>query len=148
MFDSLNFLIIGKKITIEIDEAITNISLYTQSIVNGFLGVLREHRKESRLCSRFQTVLRWHSNIILTRVRPGSTIINDCLKSYHDLGDQFRHLIVSHSIEFVDSTSGACTYIIDGYTYFKMSEIVRQISAIFNQLIKLLINQAQYKFIS
>ncbi|KAF0992343.1 hypothetical protein HZS_3155 [Henneguya salminicola] len=48
-------------------------------------------------------------NINLTHDRPGSTIITDYFKSYHNIRDNFQHLTVKYLVEFVDSTYGACT---------------------------------------
>lgn len=48
--------------------------------------------------------------IIKNWILPGTTIMSDCWKAYDCLTDEgYMHQKVNHSIEFVDSQSGACT---------------------------------------
>ena len=48
--------------------------------------------------------------IIRERVEPGTTVISDMWKAYRELNEAgFEHLTVNHSLEFVDSITGAHT---------------------------------------
>ena len=48
--------------------------------------------------------------IIKDKIRPGTTIISDCWKSYNTLGDEgFTHLSVNHSLTFKDPVTDAHT---------------------------------------
>lgn len=48
--------------------------------------------------------------IIKKHILPGTTIMSDCWRPYDVLGQEgYNHLKVNHSIEYVDSTTGACT---------------------------------------
>lgn len=52
--------------------------------------------------------------IIKKHVRPGTTIISDCWKSYSQLQEEgYNHLTVNHSIEFVNKDTGAHTNTIE-----------------------------------
>ncbi|KII67026.1 hypothetical protein RF11_06522 [Thelohanellus kitauei] len=53
-------------------------------------------------------------SIISTHVLPGSTIITDCFRSYHNLGHLYNHLTVNHSETFRDPITGACTNTVEG----------------------------------
>ena len=49
-------------------------------------------------------------SVIKQKILPGTTIISDCWKSYHCLGDKgYKHLTVNHSITFKDKVTGAHT---------------------------------------
>ncbi|XP_031351794.1 uncharacterized protein LOC116177070 isoform X2 [Photinus pyralis] len=49
-------------------------------------------------------------NLIRDHIRPGTTIVSDCWRSYQCLGTEgFRHLTVNHSLTFVDPDTGAHT---------------------------------------
>ncbi|XP_031346116.1 uncharacterized protein LOC116172974 [Photinus pyralis] len=48
--------------------------------------------------------------LIREHIRPGTTIISDCLRFYQCLGTEgFRHLTVNHNLTFVDPDTGAHT---------------------------------------
>ena len=66
---------------------------------NEFFMVPVENRKQSTLLK-----------IIKERIRPGTTIISDCWKSYDCLKNKgFTHLQVNHSLTFKDPITGAHT---------------------------------------
>ena len=54
---------------------------------------------------------------------PGSTIMSDCWRAYkgiEGLPEQYSHLTVNHSINFVDPDTGANTQMIEGtWSLFK-----------------------------
>ena len=48
--------------------------------------------------------------IIKEYILPGTTVISDCWKAYSSLNNEgFSHLIVNHSVNFVDPATGAHT---------------------------------------
>ena len=47
--------------------------------------------------------------IIKDKIKPGTTILSDCWKSYDCLDKDFLHLTVNHSLNFVDSGTGCHT---------------------------------------
>ena len=52
--------------------------------------------------------------IIKQWIKPGTTIMSDCWKAHDNLGEGwYQHLKVNHSVEFVDSTTGAHTNTIE-----------------------------------
>ena len=52
-------------------------------------------------------------SIIKENINPGTTIISDCWRAYNSLSEEgFKHLMVNHSVNFVDPESGAHTNII------------------------------------
>ncbi|GFW20936.1 putative transposase-like protein [Trichonephila clavipes] len=61
--------------------------------------------------------------LIESWIEPGTTVVSDCLKSYERLSERgYHHLTVNHSVEFVDSETGAHTYTIEvTWRYFKAS---------------------------
>ncbi|CAF4294374.1 unnamed protein product [Didymodactylos carnosus] len=68
----------------------------------------RKHYRGHR--SKKETLLE----IIKTWIKPGTTIMSDCWKAYNCLKNEgFQHLQVNHSIEFVDSDTGAHTNTIE-----------------------------------
>ena len=47
-------------------------------------------------------------SIIKENINPGTTIISDCWRAYNSLSEEgFKHLMVNHSVNFVDPESGA-----------------------------------------
>lgn len=57
-----------------------------------------------------QTLLK----LIKKWVKPGTTIISDCWKSYNNISEHgFNHLTVNHSVQFVNKLSGAHTNTIE-----------------------------------
>jgi hypothetical protein len=54
--------------------------------------------------------------VLSRHVLPGSTVVTDCWKGYAGIEEALSvfHLTVNHSVEFVDSESGACTNSIEG----------------------------------
>src|SRR3982750_3733849 len=108
----------GEEIIVEIDESKFGKRKYNrghrvdgQWIVGGFergtgrlFLVAVENRTKETLLS---VIKQW--------VKPGTTIYTDYWKSYDCLGDEgFHHLKVNHSINFVDTVSGAHTNSIEG----------------------------------
>lgn len=56
--------------------------------------------------------------IIKQFIKPGTTVISDCWKSYHCLNKHdFEHFTVNHSVTFKDPDTGAHTNTIEG-TWF------------------------------
>ncbi|MEW8542877.1 MAG: transposase [Candidatus Thiodiazotropha sp.] len=52
-------------------------------------------------------------SIIKENIEPGSIIISDCWKAYNSLSEEgFQHLMVNHSVNFVDPESEAHTNMI------------------------------------
>ena len=51
---------------------------------------------------------------IRKKVRPGTTIYSDCWKSYARLSEWYEDKTVSHSLNFKDPITGACTNTIEG----------------------------------
>ena len=52
--------------------------------------------------------------IIKRYVKPGSIILSDCWKAYSSLKDEgYLYLTVSHSVEFKNKETGACTNLIE-----------------------------------
>ncbi|KII70970.1 putative transposase-like protein [Thelohanellus kitauei] len=47
--------------------------------------------------------------IIRTHVLPGSIIMTDCFRSYHNLNEFYTHFTVNHSNTFKDPETGAHT---------------------------------------
>lgn len=119
--DSLDFVdlqIGGNGVVVEIDEAKMGKVKYNRGHrVDGawVLGGV-ERTPERRLFlvevpDRTENTLL---SIIRTYVLPGSVIMTDCFKSYHNLSQYYTHLTVNHSENFVDPISGACTNTIEG----------------------------------
>ena len=53
-------------------------------------------------------------NIIKQHIKLGTTIISDCWKAYSSLNPEgFTHLIINHSVNYIDPDSGAHTNTID-----------------------------------
>ncbi|GFX15665.1 putative transposase-like protein [Trichonephila clavipes] len=61
--------------------------------------------------------------LIESLIEPGTTVISDCWKSYERLSERgYYHLTVNHSLEFVDSETGAHTNTIEvTWRHFKAS---------------------------
>ncbi|GFR08180.1 putative transposase-like protein [Trichonephila clavata] len=61
--------------------------------------------------------------LIESWIEPGTTVISDCWKSYERLSERgYNHLTVNHSLEFVDSETGAHTNTIEvTWRHFKAS---------------------------
>lgn len=119
--DSLDFediIIGGEGIIVEIDEAKFGKNKYHRGHpVNGAWilgGVERTPERKLFLVEVPDRTSDTLLSIILTHVRPGSTIITDCFKSYHNMPNIYLHQTVNHSVEFVNSETGACTNTIEG----------------------------------
>lgn len=57
-------------------------------------------------------------NCIKASIKPGTTIITDCWRSYCNIEKipdmNYKHMTVNHSKNFVDPISGACTNLVEG----------------------------------
>ena len=116
--DLEDIIIGGEGITVEIDEAKFGKNKYHRGHpVNGAWilgGVERTSERKLFLIDVPDRTANTLLSNILTHVRPGSIVITDCFKSYSNLPDIYRPLTVNHSVEFVDSQTGACTNTIEG----------------------------------
>ena len=119
--DSLDFediIIGGENVIVEIDESKFGKRKYNRGHdVNGAWvlgGVERTPERKLFLLEVPDRTAETLINIIKTHVKPHSIIITGCFKSYSTLHNFFRHLTVNHSIEYVDSTTGAHTNTIEG----------------------------------
>ncbi|GFT13163.1 putative transposase-like protein [Trichonephila clavipes] len=56
-------------------------------------------------------------------IEPGTAVVSDCWKSYERLSERgYHHLTVNHSLEFIDSETGAHTNTIEvTWRHFKAS---------------------------
>ncbi|XP_026825347.1 uncharacterized protein LOC113561918 [Ooceraea biroi] len=107
----------GPNTIVEIDEAKIGKRKYNRGrIIDGkwifggierntrkiFLVPVRDRTKETLL----QVIKQW--------IRPGTTVMSDCWKSYNCLNSEdFQHLTVNHSMNFVDPDTGAHTQSIE-----------------------------------
>ena len=119
--DSLDFediIIGGEGVIVEIDESkFGKIKHNRGHSVNGAWvlgGVERTPERKMFLLEVPDRNAETLINIIKTYVKPGSIIITDCFKSYAKLNNFYQHLTVNHSIEYVDSLTGAHTNTIEG----------------------------------
>ena len=119
--DSLGFediVIGGENIVVEIDESkFGKIKHNRGHSVNGAWvlgGVERTTERKMFLLEVPDRAAETLIRKIKTYVKPGSIIITDCFKSYATLHNFYTHLTVNHSIEYVDSVSGAHTNTIEG----------------------------------
>ncbi|CAI4227342.1 unnamed protein product [Auanema sp. JU1783] len=101
--------------TVEIDETLVSRRKYNVGRLKKQTWVFGGICREDKQCflyvvpDRTQEMLE---SCIRASVRPGTTIISDCWRSYNGIetmGLEYRHLTVNHSKNFVDPTSGACT---------------------------------------
>ena len=61
--------------------------------------------------------------ILKHKIKPGTTIISDCWKSYDCLSEEdFEHLTVNHSVNFVDSQTGCHTQNIENLCDGKLKD--------------------------
>lgn len=120
----------GPDKTVEIDESkFGKRKHYRGHRVDGvwvFGGVERESGRVfmEAVEKRLGNLIKWLLIIVnkrdaatlLTLIRkwimPGTTIISDCWRAYKDL-DEYKHMMVNHSISFVDAETGANTNTIE-----------------------------------
>ena len=119
--DSLDFedlIIGGPGIIVEIDESKFGKNKYHRGHpVNGAWilgGVERTENRRIFLIEVPDRTAETLISIIKRYVREGSIIITDCFSSYNNLHQYYDHFQVNHSIEFVDSETGAHTNTIEG----------------------------------
>ena len=103
----------GHNFTVEIDESKFGKRKYNRErIIEGqwvLGGICRETKQVflTTIPSRDKETLL---PIIKRRIKPGTTIIQDCWKSYNCLSEEdFTHLTVNHSLNFVDPDSSSHT---------------------------------------
>ncbi|KII67883.1 hypothetical protein RF11_02630 [Thelohanellus kitauei] len=119
--DSLDFIdlqIVGENVIVEIDETKIGKSKHHKTHSANVAWVLGgvERTEERRLFlvkvpDRTEGTL-W--GIICTHVLPGSIIMTDCFRSYHNLNEFYTHLTVNHSNTSKDPDTGAHTNCIEG----------------------------------
>lgn len=79
--------------------------------------------------------------IIKQRIKPGTTIISDCWRSYDRLSrEDFEHLTVNHSYNFVDPDTGAHTQNVENLWW----QIKRQLPETFSRHNLLYLHLAEY----
>lgn len=103
----------GPGLTVEIDEAKFGKRKFNRGrLVDGVwvLGGICRETRESFLVPVLRRDRETLIPIIINHVAPGTTIMTDCWRSYQTLNQQdFNHLTVNHSYNFVDPETGAHT---------------------------------------
>lgn len=80
------------------------------------LGMIDRETKEVRLeiCPNNKRDKDTFLGVIRKHVAAQTTIMTDCWKGYEGLDvNNFRHLTVNQSLNFIDPESGACTNLIE-----------------------------------
>lgn len=76
----------------------------------GFLGGKKEKQKKCFFTTVADRTRDTLLSIIKANILPGTTIISDCWKAYYFLDkEDFEHLKVNQSVNFVDQDTGAHT---------------------------------------
>ena len=79
--------------------------------------------------------------IIKTRIKPGMTLISDCWKSYNCLSEEnFKHLTVNHSLNFLDPDTGSHTQNIENLWW----QIKRKLPETYTRHNQLYLHLAEY----
>ena len=79
--------------------------------------------------------------ILKAKIKPGTTVISDCWKSYNTLNEEdFEHLTVNHSINFVDPQTGAHTQTIESLWW----QIKRTLPEMYTHHNQLYLHLAEY----
>ncbi|GFR10848.1 putative transposase-like protein [Trichonephila clavata] len=116
----------GEGKTVEVDESKIGKRKYNRGhFVEGqwvFGGVERETGRCFLVAVHDRTA-ETLLGLIESWIEPGTTVISDCWKSYERLSERgYNHLTVNHSLEFVDSETGAHTNTIEvTWRHFKAS---------------------------
>ena len=102
---------------VEIDEAKFGKRKYNMGRVIEGQWVFGGFCRETRSCFMVPVEKRDTETligIIKEKILPGTTVISDCWKAYECLGsEEFEHLTVNHSYNFVDPQTGAHTNTIE-----------------------------------
>ena len=112
-----NNIIGGPGVIVEIDESKFGKRKYHKGRRVDGVWVFGGIERDSKKC--FLTTVEDRTadtlvNIIKQHIKPGPTIISDCWRAYSSLNSEgFTHLTVNHSVNFVDSDSGAHTNTIE-----------------------------------
>ena len=79
--------------------------------------------------------------ILKKKIKPGTTIISDCWKSYDCLSQEdFEHLTINHSVNFVDTQSGCHTQNIENLWW----QVKRQLPDTYTRHNQLYLHLAEY----
>ena len=134
----------GHGLTVEIDESKFGKTKYHKGrYIKGqwiFGGICRETKQffVTPVDKRDSATL---IPIILSRIRPGSTIISDCWRSYNVLSElDFEHLTVNHKYHFVDPTTLAHTQNIENLWW----QIKRQLPETYTKHDQLYLHLSEY----
>ena len=134
----------GIGLTVEIDESKFGKRKYNRGrVIEGqwvLGGICRETKQVfmTTVPSRDKNTLL---PILKKKIKPGTTIISDCWKSYDCLSQEdFEHLTVNHSVNFVDPQSGCHTQNIENLWW----QVKRQLPDTYTRHNQLYLHLAEY----